>query len=242
MNILVTGGTGILGKEIVQGLLSDGHHALIVTRDSKKARSIFGRSSKISFIELNLSTPTADSELLQKIQEEDVNIDFFIHAARSLDSLKVESDGTTESMSFLSEFNLQVVVPYRIVLGLMKYEGLKGYIGIGSMYGDVTFNKSLYGTDLAKAPIQYSVSKAALNHLTQELAVRFPHLKINQVSYGGIEGRVGEDFIHKYAGLCPLGRMMDKSEIYGPIRFLMSMDSNYVQGQIINVDGGWQLW
>ena len=40
MNILLTGATGFLGKQLVNDLLSDGHHIFILARNEKKAESL----------------------------------------------------------------------------------------------------------------------------------------------------------------------------------------------------------
>ena len=41
MNILITGGTGLIGRHLVPRLLELGHHVTVVTRDLHKARSTF---------------------------------------------------------------------------------------------------------------------------------------------------------------------------------------------------------
>lgn len=46
-NILVLGGTGLLGEPVVRNLITDGFHVRLLTRDSEKAKSIFNESIEI---------------------------------------------------------------------------------------------------------------------------------------------------------------------------------------------------
>ena len=243
--ILITGGTGKVGIEIVRGLITDGFKVICCTRNAALAKTLFENHehSEIRFIEVDLLQVDAEKLILSTLKAENCEIHYFIHSARSLETLKVNQSGETEGAVFLDEFRLQVLVPYQLICKFSENfkNVFQGVINIGSIYGNVTFQPQLYEGDLGKAPIQYSVSKAALKQLTQELAVRNPKLKINLVSYGGIEGRADEQFARKYSQLSPMKRMLKLDEIYGPIRFLLSSDSNYIQGHDLKVDGGWTL-
>ena len=51
-----------------------------------------------------------------------------------------------------------------------------------------------------------------------------------------------EDFLKKVSKLIPLGRMAEKEELNGIIIYLLSDASSYVNGSIINIDGGRTSW
>ena len=51
-----------------------------------------------------------------------------------------------------------------------------------------------------------------------------------------------EDFLKKVSKLIPLGRMAEKEELNGMIIYLLSDASSYVNGSIINIDGGRTSW
>ena len=72
----------------------------------------------------------------------------------------------------MNEFNLDVVIPYNLVISFAKssFHELCNVVNVGSMYGIVAPNPSLYDGSLIRSPVQYGVSKAALHHLTKELA------------------------------------------------------------------------
>jgi NAD(P)-dependent dehydrogenase (short-subunit alcohol dehydrogenase family) len=92
--------------------------------------------------------------------------------------------------------------------------------------------------------VHYGVVKAALIHLTKELAVRFAdkNIRVNAVSFGGVEGRVDNQFKKRYADLCPNGRMLNDNDLTGAIDFLISRNSLAVTGHNLVVDGGWTIW
>ena len=69
---------------------------------------------------------------------------------------------------------LDVIVPYRIVNEFLYSNNhtLKEIVNISSMYGVVVPNPKLYDEGDIGCPINYGVAKAAMNHITKELAVR----------------------------------------------------------------------
>ena len=115
---------------------------------------------------------------------------------------------------------------------------------ISSIYGIVPPNKNLYSDNYNSSPIQYGVSKAALIHLSKELAVRFSDLDIsvNTISYGGIEGRSTNDFKNKYSKLTPSGHMLTLEDICSPIIFLLSQKNKSITGHNLVIDGGYTIW
>jgi NAD(P)-dependent dehydrogenase (short-subunit alcohol dehydrogenase family) len=79
--------------------------------------------------------------------------------------------------------------------------------------------------------------------LTKELAVRLAgrHIRVNAISFGGVEGRVNEAFKARYAQFCPLGRMLNDNDLAGPVEFLATPASSGVTGHNLVVDGGWTI-
>ncbi|ADP98160.1 short-chain dehydrogenase/reductase SDR-like protein [Marinobacter adhaerens HP15] len=50
------------------------------------------------------------------------------------------------------------------------------------------------------------------------------------------------DFVKTLAGKVPLGRIGQTEEIQGPLSFLISDASTFVNGSNLVVDGGWTCW
>jgi hypothetical protein len=147
----------------------------------------------------------------------------------------------------MDEYLLDVVVPYElsILLFNLQPEQLRTITNIGSQYGVVASNPYLNGSDPSKqSAIQYGVAKAALHHLTKELAVRMAgrNVRVNCVAFGGVDGRVDRAFKERYADLTPSRRMLSEEEVEGPVAFLTSEASSAITGHIIVADGGWTIW
>ena len=94
----------------------------------------------------------------------------------------------------------------------------------------------------------YSVSKAAINALTRTIAVDFaPKIRANAICPGFVKiansenNRTSEELEIWYLEISkqyPMKRVCEVEEIAGVASFLASVDSSYVNGQTIVIDGG----
>lgn len=245
--ILLTGGTGKVGSQLIKHFSERGYNVVFTSRYKDKIDNIIKNTSNnnIYGIEIDLTEENSVKRLLEELKIRGLNPEYLINNARCLDYLKVESDGFSKRENIINEYILDVVVPYELSFCLAKQENsnLKKIINISSIYGVVPFNPTIYKNPEIDTPIQYSIAKSALIHLTKELAVRFAknNIQVNAISYGGINGRVDNEFREKYAKFCPLGRMLEEKEIVGAVEFLISDNSVYMTGQNLIIDGGWTL-
>ena len=68
------------------------------------------------------------------------------------------------------------------------------------------------------------------------------NVRVNAISYGGVEGGVSEDFQKRYSKFCPRGNMLTFDDITGALHFLVSDKSSGMTGHNLVVDGGWCVW
>lgn len=104
-------------------------------------------------------------------------------------------------------------------------------------------------TSVAHAPgtSLYPASKAAINQLTEAMAVEFGPLGVrcNAVGPGtvlteGTAGHYGDaDAQAAIAGCLPVARMGAPIDIAGAVSFLCSDDASWITGQVLFVDGGY---
>lgn len=238
--VLVTGGTGKVGRAIVSGILSQGDNVILAVRDVENSQLMIEEYgwSKINCVphHLDLLNPEGYQTL------ERHSIDAVIHCARTLESLQIGPDLSVALDHWVKEMTLGVIAPYELSRILRKGTKLKDVIFINSMYGMVGPTPRLYADFEKSSPVQYGVVKAAQLHLVKELAVRFAPIRVNAVSYGGFKGRTDVSFEQRYSELNPLGRMLSENDVYGPIEMILKNPDMAMTGQNIVVDGGWTVW
>jgi NAD(P)-dependent dehydrogenase (short-subunit alcohol dehydrogenase family) len=121
-------------------------------------------------------------------------------------------------------------------------------INIGSLYGIVAPDPRLYAhLDLEPPflkPPAYGMSKAAVAGLTRYLAALWGEtgVRVNTLSPGGVIGGQDPLFLQKFTARVPMGRMATAEDLSGPLLFLASDLSSYVNGTELVVDGGYVCW
>lgn len=246
--ILITGGTGKVGTQLVNHFLSKGYYVITTSRRKEKLEEL---KSKVEYKErfypiiIDLEEKDAAQTIYTYCENENLKVNTIINNARDLSYLSIKN-GKTERKNWLGEYTLDVIVPYELAMQFSEHSAvsLQSIVNISSMYGVVAPNPSLYTAFSQQSPINYGVSKAAQIHLTKELAVRLAKKKIavNSVSYGGIKGRVDGAFQRRYAKLTPSEEMLDEEDVIGAVDFLVSPKAKHINGHNIIVDGGWTIW
>lgn len=126
---------------------------------------------------------------------------------------------------------------------LLAQSGHGSVINIGSIYGLLGPDLSLYEGTTMNNPAAYAASKGGLLQLTRWLAtVLAPKIRVNAISPGGLERGQPQEFIDRYISRTPLRRMGREEDIMGAVAYLASDLSSWVTGQNIVVDGGWSVW
>ena len=250
-SILITGGSGKVGLQLVKHFLKKDFTVVTTTRNQVKFEEKFiptldaENISNLNIIEVDFTKDEAINTITSYLGKNGIDIESIIHNARCLEFLKIEEDNSISKKNFEGEFYLDVIFPYHLNLGIIKEQEtvLKNIVFVSSIYGVVAPSPHLYDDFHKSSPINYGVSKAAQIHLTKELAVRLgPETRVNCVSFGGIKGRTNEEFVKKYNKLTPLNKMLEDIDVVAPIEFLISESSLNMTGQNLIIDGGWTIW
>ena len=129
------------------------------------------------------------------------------------------------------------------VLGTLGWvqEALRG--GLAEAGGSIVNISSVSGVRPAPGIGFYGVTKAALIHLTEELAVELaPKIRVNAVAPAVILTRFAtalyEGREEQVAATYPLGRLGVPEDVAGAVAFLSSTDAGWITGQTLVIDGG----
>lgn len=248
--ILITGGTGKFGRALVSHFLSAGDRIVATCRTDESLEKLNAEHAhhgeRFVGIKTDLTEAAAVKTLREQLDSQGIQPDCLVNNARSLSFVKIEEDGLISRENFANEYLLDVIVPYELTMALVmqKSSQLRRVVNVGSMYGTVAANPHLYTDPVKQSPLHYGVAKAALVHLTKELAVRLADkgIQVNCAAFGGVEGRVDEAFKQRYAQLCPMGRMLKEDEVVSPVDMLLSDKCSGITGHTLAVDGGWSIW
>ena len=250
--MLITGGTGTIGSQFVRHFLALG--STVITTSRRKltpeayldVTGIAASGDHLHLIQVDLEDEQAGRIIAAALDKKVLRPDALINNARNLEYLKLDRDGRPSRRAWTGEFILDVVSAYELslALALQADSALRKIVNVSSMYGVVAPTPALYTDFENQSPIQYGVAKAALIHLTKELAVRLADrgVAVNCVSYGGVDGRVDDAFKQRYAQLCPSGRMLAPGDVTGAVDFLTSDAAASITGHNLVVDGGWSIW
>ncbi len=115
-------------------------------------------------------------------------------------------------------------------------------VNLGSMSGTIV--------NRPQAQTAYNVSKAAVHHLTRNLATEWARhgIRVNAVAPTYIETpmvtavEANKERIPVWLADTPLGRMGKPEEVASAVLFLASPASSLMTGAIVAVDGGLTLW
>lgn len=251
---IITGGYGHLGKAMTLALLSHGAIVIVAGRSFEKFKETFKdcSSNNLEFEFIDITKSEEINRAINNVYKKYKRIDVLInnaHAAkgRSQDNMSDEDwaftmDGVVGS----------VQKTIRAVLPIMKKQKEGKIINITSMYGIVSpdFNALYEGENCEQYtnPPHYGAAKAAMIQLTKYYAVYLgnDNIQVNAISPGPFPKKniqiENNEFIERLKKKNPLGRIGLPENITGPVLLLGSKGSDYMTGQVIQVDGGWTIW
>ena len=249
---IITGGAGMLGQQHAEILNDVGAHVVIA--DIKQeicdevARKITARNGIEAIgVEVDLSQEDSVIRMVEKIKYKFGAIDILINnaVAKPKTFFKKFEEYPVDDWEQVMAVNLRgVFLCSKIVGAEMTKSGRGVILNIGSIYGLLGTDQSIYGESGINAPAVYAASKGAVINLTRYLATYWTGkgIRVNTLSPGGVENNQDPEFIQKYCAKVPLGRMARKDDFKGAVLFLVSDASSYMTGANLIVDGGWTAW
>ena len=233
---LVTGGTSGIGAAIVERLRGESAAVALTGRNAQRGAEIARRTGS-AFVRADVRDRDAVDSSVREAVEILGGLDAVVLNAGVLHEAPL-SETSDEAWDAVMETNL--LGPYRYAVACLPELRRAGG-------GSIVVISSDAGVWPETAIGAYSVSKRALNWLTQMLAVEAgpSGIRVNAVCPGDtapgmvtkVEGRA--DFGDTSGWLVPpAGRIGTGEDVAGAVAFLLSPDSSFCNGSILLVDGG----
>ena len=253
--VVITGGTGVLGRTIAKYLAQNGAKVILLGRKEEVGNQIIAEIKAEGFEAEFMKTDVLNQDAVQKNCDDILakygRIDTLLNAAGgNMPGAVIAPDGNFFDLKiedFQKVLNLNLtgtVIPTQVFLKPMVAQGKGSIINFSSM--------------AAFRPITrvcgYAAAKAGISNFTEfmatECAKKFGEgIRVNAIAPGffiteqnralltnpdGTYTQRGNDVIHQ----TPFGRMGDPEELCGTIHYLMSDAAKFVTGTVAVVDGG----
>lgn len=235
--IIVTGGSGLIGKEIVADILRKG--GIAINADINVTTDLV-----IGQLNVDISDDQSIRYGIEQVYRHFGRIDGLVNSAypRTADWGTFFEDINPESWRKNVDWQMNsCFVCCQEVLKYMVNKGQGAIVNIASIYGVVGNDFTLYEDYGGTSPAAYSAIKGGIINFTRYLASYYGRkgIRVNCVSPGGIFDHQPVSFVSKYNAKVPMGRMGNPDDIAPAVSFMLSDEAKYITGQNLVVDGGW---
>ncbi|OVE81671.1 hypothetical protein BVY03_03460 [bacterium K02(2017)] len=241
-NAIILGGSGLIGHEIAKALIEFDANVHLIDIAPPKVEL-----SQAKFHKTDLTNESQLNSTIENIITDTKQIHVLINAAYprtkdwglQFEKIPLKSWQENIEMQLGSTFlSCQHIAEH------MKSFKQGTIINIGSIYGVVGPDFSIYKDSPMTMPAAYSAIKGGIINFTRYLATYYAeqNIRVNCISPGGIFNNNTKEFVANYSKKTPLGRMGKPEEVAATAIFLASEASSYITGQNIMVDGGWTAW
>jgi len=235
--IIVTGASTGIGKSIAQLFLEKGYNVVINSANLQNLEATYkelGHANQLAVVHGDVSRIATGKQLVQTAIERFGSVDVLINNAgifQPQSFLDVEE----EDLDRFLNINLKgTYFTSQAAVKQMLQQGEGSIINIGTVLVD----HAIDGFP-ATAPIS---SKGGVHAFTRQLAAEFGknNIRVNAIAPGIIrsplQAKTGVDNADSLAGLHLLKRIGETSDVAQLALYLA--ESNFVTGEIINLDGG----
>ncbi len=235
--VLVTGGNGLLGSEILKRLLSEG--AFCVNIDINH-----NTTDDLSCVQCDITNSESIDRAIELVINKFNRIDGLVNNAypRTIDwGLKFED---INFQSWKSNVDWQLNSYFYFTQQVSKHmvkQGFGSVVNMASVYGVIGPDFSVYDGTQMTMPAAYSAIKGGIVNFGRYLASYLgpSGVRVNTISPGGIFDNQNPIFVNNYNKKVPLGRMGLPQDISPAVCFLISDEASYITGHNLIVDGGW---
>jgi 3-oxoacyl-[acyl-carrier protein] reductase len=238
--VIVTGASRGIGRQIAKTLAIKNNTVIANYNKSEKEALILKQEveeegREIELFKADVSNVEEVKNLVKFVIDKFGRIDVLVNNA-GISQFKVFTDITDTDWDEMIRNNLSsVFYMTREVVPFMVREKEGCIINISSIWGQVG----------ASCESHYAVSKAGEDALTKSLAKELgpSNIRVNSIAPGIIQtdmnSRLNEDELKDLKEEIPLEKIGLPEDISKCVEWLM--DDNYTTGQVISINGGWNI-
>src|SRR5690625_5242090 len=232
-NVLILGASGDIGSAISKQIANDRYSLLLHYNRNKDAmKKLIKEIDEQLILQIIQADLTLSSSVHKLCHEIVFPVDAIIYVS-GMSKFGLFQDTTENEMDEM--LHLHVKAPWLLTKYFLPEM-------IRKKSGKIIFITSIWGNVGASNEVIYSSVKGAQNSFIKALAkeVGPSGISVNAVSPGFIDTKMNEHVEKELIiSQIPLHRAGMTSEVAHTVSFLMDEKSNYIQGEIINIAGGW---
>jgi len=258
--IVVTGGTGILGKSFVQGIAQAGGIPCILGRNeavaNERASEIIAAGGKALALKADVTNENDLVNAKDEVLKHFGKIDGLVNAAGgNIPEAIVQPDA---DLFNLNMDGLRKVVELNLFGTVLPTQIFGAAIAQNSTGGSIVNISSMASQRAITRVLGYSLAKSAIDSYTKwfamELGNRYKDLiRMNAIAPGFFLTELNRTLLTNSDGSytergnlvvthTPFKRLGDADELIGALVWLLSDASKFVTGTVINVDGGFSIF
>lgn len=233
--ILVSGGTGYLGEEICQTCSRYGGTVIFTYHQSaERAQQMMEKNPQLKGVQLNLADVRGLITAIDQLYREVPQIDVLVNNA-AISHIMPLAMLEEEDVDRVFDINLKgmLFLTRAVARGMIRNQS-----------GTIVSLGSIAGERMLAVPVTYAMTKSAVNGFTMALAKELQkfNIRVNAVTPGLLDGGVAqgvpEDLREEFIRHCAAGRAGNAGEVAELVAFLGSDKASYINGQNIQINGG----
>jgi len=238
---IVTGSTSGMGRATAVLFAREGAKVVVTGRNEERAKAVVeqikSEGNEAMYVIVDTSKVEDAKGLVDKTIEAYGTVDVLFNNAGTLSMSSLQNVSLEEWNSVMNVNVTSSLYLAQLVAPIMKEKGKGVIINTSSV--------AAFGAHHGFAA--YVTSKHAMNGLTRSMAWELgPEVRVNAIAPGAIHTAMvdsigGPAVLQGMIDGCPMKRVGQPEDIANVALFLATDDSSFIDGQIIKVDGGFEI-